>query len=86
VLVEQVADAALSTRPDWVIRACCRQAEAIMNSGKANAYYHAVNWLKKVRAAYLASDRESEWEEYLAGLLDQHKRKYKLVPMLETLM
>ncbi|MFQ5819992.1 MAG: SWIM zinc finger domain-containing protein [Candidatus Heimdallarchaeota archaeon] len=84
-LLEKVADAAISTRPDWVIRVCCQQAEHIMNAGKSEKYHHAVNWLKKARAAYLAVDRQAEWEKYLADLLVRHKRRYKLVPMLREL-
>lgn len=48
-------------------------------------YHHAVNWLKKACAAYLVADRQAEWDKYLADLLTQHKRKYKLVPMLKEL-
>jgi uncharacterized Zn finger protein len=85
-LLEKVADAAISTRPDWVISACTKHAEDVMNAGKSNAYHHAVKWLKKIRSAYLAAHREAEWQEYLADLLRQHQRKYKLVPMLKTLL
>ena len=85
-LLEQVVDAAISTRPDWVIRTCRQQAEGIMDAGKAKSYHHAARWLRKARSAYLATDREAEWQEYLAELLDQHRRKYKLIPMLEGLL
>lgn len=84
-LLERVADAAISERPDWVIQACRKQAEVIMDGGKSSIYRHAVKWLEKARAAYLAADREAEWQEYLDTLLDQHRRKYKLRPMLEAL-
>ncbi|MFC1716584.1 SWIM zinc finger domain-containing protein, partial [Candidatus Poribacteria bacterium] len=84
-LVERVADAAISERPDWVIQACREQAEEIMDAAKASIYHHAAKWLKKARAAYLAADREAEWQEYLATLIEQHRRKYKLRPMLEAL-
>jgi uncharacterized Zn finger protein len=33
-LLEQVADAAVESHPDWVIRACRGQAEEIMGRGK----------------------------------------------------
>lgn len=85
-LLGRVADAAISTQPDWVIRTCRKQAEDIMDVGKANVYHHAANWLRRARSAYLAADRESEWQEYLTDLLDQHRRKYKLRPMLEELL
>ena len=85
-LLGEVVDAAISTHPDWVIRSCRQQAEDIMDAGKANAYYHAANWLKRARAAYLAAGREAEWREYLSDLLDKHRRKRKLIPMLEALL
>ena len=84
--IEKVAEAAVSARPDWVIQVSRKQAEVIMNAGKSNAYHHAAKWLKKARAAYLAADREEEWREYLADLLDQHRRKRALVPRLKEML
>jgi len=84
-LVEQVADAAITSRPDWVITASRKQAEGIMESGKAQYYRAAANWLARARDAYRASGRGSEWQSYLAGLLDHHGRKYTLVPLLKAL-
>jgi uncharacterized Zn finger protein len=84
-LVAQVADAAVKTHPDWVIRASRAQAEAIMDAGKATAYHHAVEWLERMRTACQAAGREAEWRAYLQELLTTHQRKYKLVPMLKSL-
>ena len=86
-LVEQVVDAAIKSqlRLDWVIQACRRQAESIMDRGKAEYYNSAANWLAKARTAYLAADRKAEWQAYLSELLNTHGRKYKLVPMLKAL-
>src|SRR5712691_3464527 len=50
-MVEKVADAAIQTHPDWVIRMGRQQAERIMDGGKARYYHHAVDWLKRSRAA-----------------------------------
>ena len=86
VLVEEVVDAASSSHHDWVISACRQQAESIMNAAKSNAYHHAVRWLRKARAAYLATGREDEWQQYLADLLDRHRRKYRLISLLEDLL
>jgi uncharacterized Zn finger protein len=85
-LVEQVAGAAIAARPEWVIPVCRKRAEAIMDAGKANHYDRAVEWLRKVRAAYLASGRAAEWKAYQEELLTQHRKKYKLVPMLQSLL
>src|SRR2546421_3900841 len=86
-LVEQVVNAALESQShfDWVIQASRKQAEYIMNGGKAEYYYSAASWLAKARTAYRATGREKEWQAYLGELLTQHGRKYKLVPMLKAL-
>jgi uncharacterized Zn finger protein len=84
-LVEQVADAAIQSHPDWVIRTCRQQAERIMDAAQSKYYHYAVGWLERVRAASLAAGRQDEWRQYLAGLLARHARKYSLVPQLERL-
>ena len=45
-LVEQVVDAALEGQShlEWVIQACRKQAEYIMDRGKAELYSSAANW------------------------------------------
>ena len=84
-LVEQVADAAITAHPDWVIKVSRQQAEPIMDEGKAQYYHAAVRWLGKARAAYQATDRHQEWQRYLNGLIARHRRKYKLVSLLKAL-
>jgi uncharacterized Zn finger protein len=84
-LVERVADAAMQSHPTWVIKASRQQAEPFMDEGKAQYYRTAANWLAKARAAYRNMGREEEWRLYLDELLDRHRRKYKLVPLLEAL-
>lgn len=84
-LVEQVADAAITSHPDWVIKASRAQAEGIMDGGKAQYYSAAAGWLRRVQAAYRATGREQEWQAYLASLLNRHGRKYSLVPLLKAL-
>jgi len=84
-LVARVADAAIESHPDWVIRTCCGQAEEIMDEGRSKYYDEAVIWLAKARNAYLVAGREEEWHAYVEELIAHHQRKYKLRPMLEDL-
>jgi uncharacterized Zn finger protein len=84
-LRERVVAAALTSRPDWAIQACQRQAEYIINKGQTKYYDRAVNWLEKARTTYRALGREEEWQTYLNGLLSLHWRKSTLVPMLKAL-
>ena len=79
----RVMDAAMAEHPDWVIENARRRAEEIIDAGRANAYHHAVDWLRKARAAYLASQRQSQWSAYRAKLMATHGRKYKLMSLLK---
>jgi uncharacterized Zn finger protein len=73
-LIERVAEAAISARPDWVIQTARKQAEAIMDAGKSNHYATAARACVSQRAAYRAAGREPEWQAYLAELLARHAR------------
>jgi uncharacterized Zn finger protein len=84
-MVEQVADAAIQTHPDWVIRMGRQQAERIMDGGKSRYYHHAIAWLSRSRAAALGAGRKDDWHQYVDSLLVQHSRKYSLVPRLKQL-
>lgn len=84
-LVARVADAAIESYPEWVIETCRKPAEGIMGEGRSKHYDEAIDWLAKVRDAYLAAGREEQWRAYLQELIVRHQRKYKLRPMLEDL-
>ncbi len=84
-LVERVADAAIQSHPEWVIKISRQQAEPIMDEGKAQYYSAAAKWLSRARTAYQNTGKQKEWQQYLAELLNRHKRKYKLMPMLEAM-
>lgn len=77
-------DAAIEINPDWVIRNACRRAESIMDAGKAKYYDEAVEWLKKARDAYVASDKEQEWSNYRTELITIHGRKRKLMGLIKS--
>lgn len=83
-LIQRVMEKAVERSPDWVIDNATRRAESIMDRGKAEAYYHAVEWLKLARAAYQGAGRQSDWLAYRAQLMQTHVRKYKLMAMLKA--
>jgi len=78
----RVIEATRAEFPDWGIGKCRRQAESIMDAGKAKDYDVAVGWLRIAHDIYRQHGRGAEWQTYLNGLLETHGRKYKLVPML----
>lgn len=81
----RVMDAALATRPDWVITAATARAAAIIDAGKAQHYDSAIEWLRRARVAYQAAGRQPEWQAHLQGLHAQHGRKRKLMGLLDQL-
>ncbi|MBW4441987.1 MAG: hypothetical protein KME10_12260 [Plectolyngbya sp. WJT66-NPBG17] len=82
-IIHPVMDAAIAHRPEWVIQNARDRAESIMNEGKAQYYFYAINWLRRVRAAYLQLGRSEEWKRYRTDLLQTHTRKRKLVALLQ---
>ncbi|ACC82557.1 zinc finger, SWIM domain protein [Nostoc punctiforme PCC 73102] len=82
-LIHRVMNAAIPHNPTWVIANARRRAEKIMDGGKAEYYYYAVEWLKKVRAAYLESGKKADWLSYRESLMQTHARKRKLMGMLQ---
>lgn len=84
-LLERVMEAAIPHRPDWVITKGRQLAEEIMNQGKADPYSNAVQWLKKVKAAYLQLGKRAEWSAYRTELENMHGRKRKLMQFFKEL-
>jgi uncharacterized Zn finger protein len=84
-LLERVMDAVVEHRPEWVIQAARREAERIVNAGKAKYYHHAVDWLARAKTAYRTAGREAEWQAYLGEIRTRHGRKHKLMGMLKGL-
>ncbi|WP_228035720.1 SWIM zinc finger family protein [Oculatella sp. LEGE 06141] len=82
-IIHPVMDAAIAHRPDWVIENARPRAESIINAAQAQYYHHALNWLRRVRAAYLQLGQQEEWHRHRTALMQTHTRKHKLVAMLQ---
>lgn len=82
-LILSVMDAAIASHSEWVIENALPRAQSIVNEGKAKYYSSAVEWLKRVKAAYLELDKKQDWLNYRRELVDAHGRKYKLMGLLE---
>ena len=78
-------DAAISVNPDWVIENARPPAEKILNAKKSEYYDDAIVWLKKVRAAFSESGRQTEWKAYREQLLKDHGRKSKFMALFKAL-
>ena len=83
--LQRVIETARESHPDWAIRKCKQSAEEIMDAGNSGSYDLAVSRLRTARDIYQQHHRQPEWEVYLDTLLENHHRKYKLVPMLRSI-
>jgi uncharacterized Zn finger protein len=81
----RLAAAAHASHPEWVIRIAMRHAASIMNANRAGHYGLAAQWLEKAALAHEVLGREDDWRAFLEDLIDLHRRKYKLRPLLEGL-
>jgi uncharacterized Zn finger protein len=80
-----IADALITRRPEWVIRASIKHAEALIAPTKSSLYPAAADWLRRAKAAYAHSGRADEWQQYLQRLREQYKRRPALMAQLKSL-
>jgi uncharacterized Zn finger protein len=81
----RLATAAYATHSEWVIRLAMHQANSIMDANRAGHYALAAQWLQKAALAHEVLSREDDWRRCLDELIDRHRRKSKLRPLLEAL-
>ncbi|MGD1857840.1 MAG: hypothetical protein ACFB2W_26690 [Leptolyngbyaceae cyanobacterium] len=82
-LVMRVMDAVIASHSDWVIKLAKREAETIMDAGKARDYDLAIKWLQRVHQAYRAQDQNSTWYRYSQNIISAHIRKRKLIGLIK---
>jgi uncharacterized Zn finger protein len=85
-VIEPVVEAVIEERPQWAISTCKSQAEPIIEDGQHDSYETAVRWLRRAGTAAKAADELDEWRDYVETMRDDHYRKYKLRPMLDSLL
>jgi len=83
--LERLAERALADHADWAIALAFHMADPIMNEGKSGSYEIAAQWLGIAARAHGACGRSDEWLARLDTLIELHRRKHKLRPLLEVL-
>jgi uncharacterized Zn finger protein len=84
-LLEKVADAVISHRPDWVIQISRGQAEGLIDKTQSKYYPYAARWLMKMKQAYIQSGRTVQWQAYLDHLKTTYARRPALQAELRRL-
>lgn len=85
---EAVREGVLALIPDratWVVDFFKKQALEIMNQGRNGEYQTAAMAAAYVRDGYRALNQESEWQAWKASVIEAHRRKYTLMPLIRPL-
>jgi uncharacterized Zn finger protein len=80
-LARQVADHA----PEATRAVCLEEANEIILNARSRDYPLAADWLEVVKRSYYAEGKPHEWEAFIQTLMEQHKRKTALIPLLRKL-
>lgn len=84
-LLEKVADALITHRPDWVIRTSIKQAENLIAQTQSKLYPVAAEWLKRAKKAYLHKGQAAEWKAYIDNLRVVYAKRPALQRAIEGL-
>jgi uncharacterized Zn finger protein len=84
-LVATVADALIIHRPEWVIRASIKQAEALIAPAKSKYYTHAATWLRRAKDAYAQMGQTGDWQKCLSKFKEEYRRRPALMAQLKKL-
>jgi uncharacterized Zn finger protein len=84
-LLEKVANAVISYRPDWVIRVSIKQAESIIEKTQSNLYPDAAEWLERAKKAYKQKGQVEEWKTYINKLRVTYAKRPSLQKALAKL-
>ena len=83
--IEKVIEAVKADDPKWAFRQCQQRADVIMDAGQARNYRTAAEWLRRGREILLSAGEKDMWSVYLDQVMEKHRQKYKLMPMLREL-
>jgi uncharacterized Zn finger protein len=64
---------------------CLEEANEIILNARSRDYPLAADWLEVVKRSYYAEGKPHEWEAFIQTMMEQHKRKTALIPLLRKL-
>ncbi|HSG44320.1 MAG TPA: SWIM zinc finger family protein [Anaerolineales bacterium] len=84
-LLEKVADAVISHRPDWVIRVSLKQSDELIAKTQSKLYPIAARWLERAKDTYQQKGQDAEWQAYIDNLRMTYARRPALQRELKEL-
>ena len=82
---DSIAAAIQSHAPDRAVSIWKARAEGLIDRVKPSAYLEAADYLRKAARVMSREDREEEWSRYLGELRKEHRRKRRLMEIMDGL-
>lgn len=82
---DEIAEAVRDYAPERAVRLWRYLAEQLIAQVKAEAYEEAATYLRKAFKVMERLDKRDDWDNYLAALRSEHKRKRRFVEILDCL-
>jgi uncharacterized Zn finger protein len=80
-----IADSIKIKYPDRAIEIWKYLAQHHIGFTNPQSYTQAGHYLRKIQKMLMARNKNAEWKRYLAGLRDEHKRKSRLLEILDSI-
>ena len=80
-----MAEAIKSAHPDRAIAIWQETAEGHIAQVNTSGYEASVPYLRKMKNALTRAGRKQEWDEYLASLQEENKRRPRCLEVLDRL-
>ena len=82
---DRIATAVASYAPDRAVKMWQEKAERLIAQVKPKAYQQAVVFLRKAAKVVAQEEKGTEWNNYLKALRENHRRKWRLMEILDGL-
>ena len=80
---DRVADAVTKTHPDKALSIWLKQANQHISQTNERGYQAGISYLRKIKKLLKTTKQSAEWQTILQAVRSQHKRKTKLMAMLD---
>jgi uncharacterized Zn finger protein len=82
---DAIATAVQAHAPERAVAIWKNKAERLIAQVKPSAYQEAAKHLRKASKVMGREEKLAEWEDYLKGLREAHRRKHRLIEILDGL-
>ncbi len=82
--LDRIAEIIKKAYPDHAVEIWKEKAERLIAEVNPKSYESAARYLAKVHDTMKAQNREAQWQEYISRIRTEHRRKKKLIEILDN--